>query len=129
MEIGTKVVFSAAHRLSFHKGKCKNLHGHNWKVEVQIQSSAYTNMVVDFGAIKQFIRDNFDHKVLVFEGDTVLIDLTEGMERIVLPFETTAENLAKAISGTIKEMYLAEDKTAAVAVTVYENEDSFASEI
>lgn len=129
MEIGTKVTFSAAHRLTFHKGQCKNLHGHNWKVDVQIQSSDYTDMVVDFGAIKQFIKDGLDHKVLVYEQDDILISRTEGMARAVLPFETTAENLAKFISESVRTQFLAEDKTASLAVTVYESDDNFASEI
>jgi 6-pyruvoyltetrahydropterin/6-carboxytetrahydropterin synthase len=129
MEIGTKVSFSAAHRLTFHKGQCKNLHGHNWKVEIQIQSLNYDNMVVDFGLLKQFVKDSFDHKVLVYEQDDILLQRTDGMTRAVLPFETTAENIAKFLSVAIKEQFLAEDKTADVAITVYENDDSFASEI
>lgn len=132
MEIGTKVTFSAAHRLTFHQGKCKNLHGHNWKVEVQIHSDGWVNMVLDFGLIKEFVREQLDHTILVYEQDDILMERTEGMRRTVLPFETTAENLATFLKSKIEDAMIelpGSDDKAEVVVTVYESDESFASAI
>ncbi|MDD4954510.1 MAG: 6-carboxytetrahydropterin synthase QueD [Candidatus Omnitrophica bacterium] len=61
--------FSAAHFLRGYQGKCENLHGHNWKVEVLISSDKLDScgMVVDFGELKKItgkILDELDHKHL-----------------------------------------------------------------
>jgi 6-pyruvoyltetrahydropterin/6-carboxytetrahydropterin synthase len=75
--------FSAGHCLPNHKGKCKNFHGHNYKLEVEIKGNATVpqrspyglyigdvhdaDMVMDFGhlsIIVQGIIDMYDHKTL-----------------------------------------------------------------
>ena len=51
--------FEAAHFLPWHEGKCKNLHGHRWEVEVVLESDTRTKdgVVVDFIHIKSALRD------------------------------------------------------------------------
>mgnify|MGYP001608836453 CR=1 FL=1 len=61
--------FSAAHKLRLYKGKCENVHGHNWKIEVTARSRGLdkTGMVVDFKELKEklnLILDGLDHKNL-----------------------------------------------------------------
>jgi 6-pyruvoyltetrahydropterin/6-carboxytetrahydropterin synthase len=61
--------FAAAHRLPYHKGLCKNLHGHNYRLEVTISSSiqkegAERGMIMDFGELKaavKWVLLNYDH--------------------------------------------------------------------
>ena len=47
--------FAAAHNLRNFYGKCEDLHGHNWKVEVYVVSDRLdeAGLVVDFGVIKE----------------------------------------------------------------------------
>jgi len=54
--------FSAAHRLKFYRGSCEKLHGHNWKVQVYIESGELDNigLVMDFKDIKKEIRKLFE---------------------------------------------------------------------
>ena len=49
--------FSGAHNLREYKGKCENLHGHNWKVEVTVTSKELDNigMVMDFKDLKKIV--------------------------------------------------------------------------
>ena len=59
--------FSAAHFLRNYKGKCESLHGHNWKVEVNVKSQNLNSagMVMDFSQVKAIadkIMDELDHK-------------------------------------------------------------------
>jgi 6-pyruvoyltetrahydropterin/6-carboxytetrahydropterin synthase len=61
--------FAAAHNLRNFRGRCENLHGHNWKVEVILRGSKLneTEMVIDFGEVKQATRDllaRLDHTYL-----------------------------------------------------------------
>lgn len=66
-EICIKTTFSSAHRLRGYKGSCKNLHGHNWSVNVYIKGNKLDNlgMVKDFRDLKSVINEivsELDHK-------------------------------------------------------------------
>lgn len=58
--------FDAAHFLPWHEGKCKNLHGHRWEVEVEIEAQELSDngIVIDFaivkGALKEVLPDHCD---------------------------------------------------------------------
>ena len=51
--------FAAAHQLRNFRGKCENLHGHNWKVEVVLRGTELQDcgVLVDFGEVKQATRE------------------------------------------------------------------------
>ena len=72
MIIGRTFTFCAAHELTKHKGKCKNQHGHNYKLEVQIEGNLNTDtdspefaMVADFGnldkTVNKLVIEELDH--------------------------------------------------------------------
>ena len=103
----TEAAFDSAHFLTDYYGKCENLHGHRWRVEVTLgQDSLQTegtmrDMVRDFGVFKKAVRDaaeELDHVFLVEEGslkpETIAALESEGFNLKILPFRTTAENLA-----------------------------------
>lgn len=79
--------FASAHQLRGYKGKCENLHGHNWRVMVRVKGEALGSlgMLMDFGDLKKLLKksmDRLDHKFL---NETA-------------PFDTinpTSENIAK----------------------------------
>ena len=61
--------FAAAHNLREFYGKCEDLHGHNWFVEVYVTADGLDNtgLVMDFGVIKRHLKDVLeliDHKYL-----------------------------------------------------------------
>lgn len=87
----TKIVtFDAAHYLEFHKGKCQNLHGHTWRLEVSVLAPADDyGITIDFSELKielEKIISEFDHKLL--------------NDKVKNP---TAENLVLYISEKLKE--------------------------
>ena len=66
----TKIMeFEAAHCLEGHKGKCKNLHGHSYKLEVTVGGThngyMADSMIIDFGDLKAIMKEmvdnHFDH--------------------------------------------------------------------
>jgi 6-pyruvoyltetrahydropterin/6-carboxytetrahydropterin synthase len=69
--------FEAAHRLDWHPGKCKNLHGHSYRLDVSVEGPLDANgVVLDFDTLKEVVRtqvvDRWDHSDLneVLENPT-----------------------------------------------------------
>lgn len=129
MRLMKSMKFDSAHRLTFHKGKCRNLHGHTWAVEVEVVADDCDDMIIDFGEIKRFIEEKFDHKVLVWSGDTPLVEFLLEMEweHSVFSFEPTAENLARHIQSEVYDQVksgLPQDAEMQVFITLWETESN-----
>ncbi len=108
--------FDSAHFLTDYYGKCENLHGHRWRVVAKIEQpelqteGTMKDMVLDFGVFKKTVKeicDRLDHTFLIEKGslkqDTLAALQSEGFNLTVLPFRTTAENLAKHIFGELEK--------------------------
>lgn len=68
-EVAVEQSFASAHALRNYKGRCENVHGHNWKVRVVIEGEKLdaTGMLVDFLDVKSLlgeILDSIDHQFL-----------------------------------------------------------------
>ena len=106
--------FSSAHNLRAYKGKCENLHGHNWKIEALVERPEVdkTGMVLDFTDLKSKLNDileTLDHKYI---NDIPYF-------KKVNP---TSENIARYIFDKLKT------KIASLkSVTVWENNTSSAT--
>lgn len=103
--------FDAAHFLTNYEGKCKNIHGHRWRVVVTIKGELINGMLVDFGDFKKDIKDlcdYFDHSFIVEKGslDKKLFDLLNKQFVLrVVEFRTTAENFSKYIFEEMSKKY------------------------
>ena len=104
----TESSFDAAHFLTDYHGKCENLHGHRWRVVAYLAQEKLWNegqtrdMVIDFGEFKHVLRElteELDHSFIVEEGslmpETLACLEKEGFALSMMPFRTTAENLAR----------------------------------
>ncbi len=124
----TESSFDGAHFLTDYYGKCENLHGHRWRVVAYIEAEELgregtgKDMVVDFGVFKRALRDltgELDHTFLVEEGSLMQKTLDclaeEGFTLTILPFRTTAENLARYFCARMRDEGL-----PCVQVDVYE---------
>ena len=68
-EVKVVTSFAAAHNLRNFKGRCENLHGHNWKVEVVLRGDQLneSDLLLDFSEVKaetNKILDELDHSYL-----------------------------------------------------------------
>lgn len=105
-----EIQFDAGHRVPMHASKCRNPHGHRYRVVACLtgalqQEGSSTGMVLDFGDIKtaltEKVHDVFDHGFIVKTTDDDMVEalnkgkLHLGWKVIYVPFDPTAENLAK----------------------------------
>lgn len=107
MKLKVRCSFEAAHRLLHHKGKCNNLHGHRWEVEVEVSGrpNPETGMIIDFGKIKKYIRDVFDHACILNKEDPLVTLILQESDVVVMDSEPTAENIAKKIKADLITLY------------------------
>ena len=125
----TKTIqFCYGHRLLNYEGKCRYLHGHNGRVEIELTSGSLDRrgMVWDFTEIKRTIQgwidQHLDHKLIVCKDDPVLPMLRELREPVfVIEANPTAENLAKLIFDEARRLGF-----PVTAVSLWETESSLA---
>jgi len=105
----------AGHRVTGHEGKCKHLHGHNYRVHFNCESEDGTldhlGRVVDFSVVKEklcmWLEDNWDHHFLIWNQDPLksyLLDIDPTV--VVVPFNPTAENMAEFLVKQVAPMQM-----------------------
>lgn len=129
--------FDAAHRVvGDYQGPCRNLHGHTYMLEVSISSNRLDShgFVIDFSKVKQicnsWIKDNFDHAVLVSGIDVSLMDFVKNEQQkhymIDSVKNTTAEVLSMVIFNKFNELLADYAHISLDIVKLYESESSCA---
>lgn len=104
-----RMEISASHSLKLsYQSKCENLHGHNWIITIYCRSKELNEdgMVVDFTHIKEKVMSRLDHQ-----------NLNE-----VLPFNTTAENIAHWVCEQVPYCYRVEVQESEGNIAVYEED-------
>lgn len=133
MKIAKEFSWEMGHRLTFHKGKCKNLHGHTYKCMVELNGiQDYNGMVLDYYELKKIvdpILEELDHSFMVYKNDIELLNALEKMNsrKVVVDFETTAENICLYLLEKIKSSALPSN-IKSIKVRVLETENSYAEE-
>jgi len=128
--IEKKFTVPIGHRLSKHKGRCKNIHGHNFTILVGLKKNVLNDndMVMDFSELKKIVNeiiDEWDHCTLLNEEDSDLIETFSDMRCIAFPFDPTAERLSRVLFETISQRLTMPIQID--YVTMYENENSKAT--
>jgi len=132
MKIAKEFTWEMGHRLTFHKGKCKNLHGHSYKCVIEINGTPDSNgMVLDYYDLSKIVNpiiDELDHSIMVYNEDKDLISALEKLnsKKVVVNFETTAENICYYLIDKIKSSL--PENIISLKVRVLETENSYAEE-
>lgn len=68
-ELMIRTKFAAAHQLRNYNGRCENLHGHNWKVDVYIQAESVNDigLAIDFKELKDstdYLLEQVEHRFI-----------------------------------------------------------------
>lgn len=118
MLITKEIEIDMAHRVPNHKSKCRNLHGHRYRVEVGVddkvvdaKGASDEGMVIDFSDLKdvmmEYIDAKLDHNSMFYEKDEIVdiiieLEAFQQKEIILVPFIPTAENIAQYIYYLVK---------------------------
>lgn len=140
MKVTKEVTFDSAHMLSNYQGRCANLHGHTYKLQVTVEGPVAPEgneegMVTDFNNLKRVIdsvTECFDHAIIFSddhlrgEAENALLEWakTYDMNYIILPgAKSTSEYIALYIKAQIESTY---SPTKRISVKVWETPTSFA---
>jgi 6-pyruvoyltetrahydropterin/6-carboxytetrahydropterin synthase len=131
--------FCAGHRLLGHEGRCAYLHGHNYRVEVEVEARGGgtevddVGRVVDFALIKRrllgWLDAHWDHAFILWEEDATAlaaVKLAEPTKYFLLPWNPTAENMARYLLEVVAPHALADLGVVARRVAVWETDESCA---
>ena len=133
MKIAKEFHWEMGHRLPFHLGKCKNLHGHSYKCMVELTGDPDSNgMVIDYFDVKKIIGpiiEELDHSFMVSKNDKEVIEALQKLnsQMVVVEFESTAENICLYLLDKIKSSNLPKN-IHSIKVRVFETENSYAEE-
>ncbi len=108
--------FSAAHHLPYHDGPCRNLHGHSYRLEIEVKGTQIQlkgpslGMIIDYGdlskIVKTLVLDELDHSYL--------------NEKLENP---TTENLVQLIKTVLQKNILFRDYLS--RIRLWESSTSF----
>lgn len=124
-----EIHFCYGHRLLGYAGKCRHLHGHNGRVEIELVAEKLNDlgMVLDFEEIKKVVQswidEELDHKMILCKKDPLLPSLQGLGESFYLTDENpTAEVIARLIFD-----YATSQKLPVTEVRLWETPKSYAS--
>ncbi len=139
IRITKQFTFEAGHALFGYDGKCRNVHGHSYKLSVTVIGSPIRDnghvklgMVIDFGDLKKIVReeiiDRFDHAT-VFNKNTPHIELAKNLSErghniILADYQPTSENMVIDFAAKIKARL--PDSIQLHSLKLQETETSFA---
>ncbi|TAN39394.1 MAG: 6-carboxytetrahydropterin synthase QueD [Nitrospirae bacterium] len=117
-EVTIEVSFSAAHQLRGYKGNCENMHGHNWRVQVNVMAERLNeiDIALDFRDLKRIARE-------------IIAPLDHAFLNDIFPFtekNPSSENIAKWIYDSLKKK-INDEVLRVAAVTVWESDTASAS--
>jgi 6-pyruvoyltetrahydropterin/6-carboxytetrahydropterin synthase len=128
-----RIRFCAGHRLYRHGGKCEYFHGHNYVADFHIVGDAVDSVgrVVDFADLKRVLKgwidEHWDHSFLLHAEDVNGIAAIKSVvptKYYILPYNPTAENLARYLLEEIAPTLLGPMNVRAVKVVVWETDES-----
>jgi 6-pyruvoyltetrahydropterin/6-carboxytetrahydropterin synthase len=135
LTIMRRIKFCAGHRLFGHGGKCEHFHGHNYMADFFVTGDHVdaVGRVIDFAdlkaRVKGWIDENWDHSFVVFDQDQnarAALEMVQPKRIFLLPYNPTAENMARYLLEEMCPKVLAGSGARAVRVRLWETDESYA---
>ncbi len=127
-----------AHRLPEHTGGCRNVHGHSYRMWVELAGepdvddrSSTQGMVLDYFTLKEIVDPliaEIDHAFLCDRTDTLIVDFlkSSGLKGVYVDFPTTAENIAKWFFDRLASVFRSMKHLRELRVRIQETERTYA---
>jgi 6-pyruvoyltetrahydropterin/6-carboxytetrahydropterin synthase len=134
MKIAKEFRWEMGHRLPEHTGLCRNIHGHSYRMVVEITGDILANgMIIDFydlGKVVKPLLDELDHCFLVYSKDKVVLDFLKKhkMKMVVVDYLGTVENICADFSLKIVAAFKKKriKNISEISVKIFETPNSFA---
>jgi 6-pyruvoyltetrahydropterin/6-carboxytetrahydropterin synthase len=135
LTIMRRIKFCAGHRLYKHGGKCEHFHGHNYVADFFVSGDSQDSVgrVMDFADLKArckgWLDAHWDHSFLVSSQDDNAIHalrMVEPCRLYILPYNPTAENMARYLLEQVCPEVLAGTGGVATRVRIWETDESYA---
>ncbi|MDA3875222.1 MAG: 6-carboxytetrahydropterin synthase [Kiritimatiellae bacterium] len=133
MKIAKEFRWEMGHRLPNHEGACRNLHGHSYRMVVEVEGDVNpeTGMVIDFADISSIVKPflmELDHAFLCQEDDRDVRELLENMDlkRVYIPTPSTVENICGLFVDRLRPAFDAHEEVNAFTVRIWETASSVA---
>jgi len=135
MKIAKEFRWEMGHRLPFHKGLCRNIHGHSYKMIIEINGEIDKNgMIIDFfdlGKIVKPMIEKYDHAFLCWSEDKIVKDflIKNRMKKVFINYHSTVENICADFSHQIfkKLGRIKNNGFRELTVQIFETPNAFAS--
>ncbi|MCW9065730.1 MAG: 6-carboxytetrahydropterin synthase [Ignavibacteriaceae bacterium] len=133
MKIAKEFHWEMGHRLPEHFGLCKNIHGHSYKMIIEFEGELdEQGMVIDFYDVEKIIApiiDKLDHAFMVKDDDKLTLEFLEKLnsKRVVVDFNSTAENISKYLLNEISQSKLPSN-IKKLSIRVYETESDYSED-
>lgn len=120
VSITRRLEFDSGHRIPSHKGQCRNIHGHRYRLDLTLsgevlhrEGASDDGMILDFGDIKTLANEHlvskWDHAFLIYRGDSALLEFLRSMDghkTVVLDTIPTVENLAQVAFDMLAPVFM-----------------------
>lgn len=132
MRIAKDFSWEMSHRLPFHKGPCKNIHGHSYKLRLMLEGDTNSeDMVLDFYDMQKILEpiiSDLDHAFACDPSDELMIGFLRenGFKYYIIPNFTTSENLTDFFLDKLRDSFSNYANIRKITVRVYETIDAFA---
>ena len=136
IECTRRLKFDAGHRVHLHESKCRNAHGHQYIVLITATAEYLDKLgrIIDFSVLKEkfngWIDENWDHGFIYYEEDKEMeeaLNMIEGQKKFALPYNPTAENLAKYLHSVVAVDAMKDTGITISKIVVWETENAFAT--
>jgi len=130
--IAKEFKWEMSHRLPYHNGPCRNIHGHTYKMRIEISGEPdKQGMLIDYFTITKIVEpllEKLDHCFVCDDKDIDLIEFLKKMnfKILIIPYYSTAENLAKYIIFELIPHFETFVNIERIKVRVYETDDVYA---
>ena len=132
MKIAKQFHWEMGHRLPFHKELCANIHGHSYRMWVELEGVLDPNgMLLDYGILKEKVKpiiDEIDHAFMCDENDDVMKQFLAGSDfkHVMVSFTTTAEHISEYLIRKIWFALQGYTNLSRITVRIHETETAMA---